>query len=81
MTAYQLTNRLDNLLIEMGFNPATLTDQTYFSEYPGLDSTGITDLFMLVEDSFGVLIDDERWHQLETVGQLKEYLQHKLQTS
>ena len=74
MTTYQLTNRLDNLLVEMGFNREAFTDKARFNHDLGLDSLDVADLFIHVEDGFGVRIPDEDWDKIQTVGELKNYL-------
>lgn len=79
MTAHQLSNRLDNLLIEMGFNRAAFTDLARFNRDLGLDSLDVANLFIHVEDGFGIRIPDEDWDRIQTVGQLKNYLITELQ--
>ncbi|MGA0560196.1 acyl carrier protein [Larkinella sp. VNQ87] len=79
MIVEQIDHRLHDIISSMGVSPSALKDDTNFSRDLGLDSLDITDLLLQVETTFGVRISDEDWWQLQTVGQLKEYLAQETQ--
>jgi len=74
MTRQQLNNRLLDVFTSIGLNVTALSDQAHFSRDLGLDSLGITDLMLQVEDRFSIRIPDEDWWRIRTVGQLETYL-------
>lgn len=74
MTHYQLNDRLQKILTDIGLSLTALTDEANFSRDLGLDSLDVTDLLLQVETYYGIRISDEDWWKLETIGQLKAYL-------
>ena len=78
MTSSQIDNRLQKVLTGMGIHKSALTRQAHFSRDLGLDSLDIADLIIQTEDRFGVRIPNEYWDQLETVGQLTDFLTQEL---
>jgi len=78
MTSQQIDNQLRTILTNTGISTTALTDQAHFSRDLGFDSLDITDLLLQVESGFSIRIPDEDWWQLQTLGQLKEYLRNQL---
>lgn len=78
MTTQELNNQLAGLLTGMGITPTAINDQANFTHDLGLDSLDVTDLRLQVETIFGLRIPDEDWWQLQTVGQVKEYLTREM---
>jgi long-chain acyl-CoA synthetase len=60
-----------------GENVAALPDSALLSEDVHLDSLGRVELQSLLETQFGVAIDDARYQQVRTLGELKALLEER----
>lgn len=61
-------------------NGYELEDRTSFLEEGIVDSTGVLELVMFVEETFGITVQDEEIvpQNFDSVSQLVAYVQHKL---
>lgn len=58
-----------------GVDPADVTPEKSFTGDLGVDSMTMLEAVVALEDRFGLLIADDDWPQLSTVGDLVSYLQ------
>ena len=58
--------------------PAVLTDALRLKEDLGLDSLALTEMAFKLDDVFGISIETRDVFGLETVGDLKSFLKHRL---
>ena len=60
---------------ELGVGPEQVTREARFVEDLGADSLDTIELFMAIEEEFGVQIDDETAEGWTTVGDVIDYLE------
>jgi acyl carrier protein len=67
---------IDNFLFEEN---GKLNESTSFLETGIIDSTGILELVTFLEDSFGIIVEDEEMipENLDSIGNLVGYLKRK----
>ena len=58
-----------------GVDPVDVTPEKSFTGDLGVDSMTMLEAVVALEDRFGLLIADDDWPQLSTVGDLVSYLQ------
>ena len=58
-----------------GVDPADVTPEKSFTGDLGVDSMTMLEAVVALEDRFGLLIADDDWPQLSTVGDLVSYLE------
>lgn len=71
--------KLTDLLVdELGLDRDKITMQATFEEDLEVDSLGVVELLMALEDNFGVAIPDEEAEAIGTVGQAVDVVMEKL---
>ena len=58
----------------LGINQDSIKDESNFINDLGADSLNIVEIVMEIEDEYEILIPDEDVEQLNTVGDLKNYI-------
>ena len=79
MDREQVAERLVNVLVsELGLDAEKINDEAHFEEDLDVDSLGVVELLMALEDEFGVKIPDEEAESIMTVGQAIDLVHSKL---
>jgi acyl carrier protein len=79
MDRSEIEARLSSLLVsELGLDEAKITMEARFEEDLEVDSLGVVELLMALEDEFGVQIPDEEAEHIGTVGQAVDVVISKL---
>ncbi len=74
-----VADRLRTVLVsELGLDEAKIMDEANFEEDLDVDSLGVVELLMALEDEFGVKIPDEEAESIHTVGQAVDLVHGKL---
>jgi acyl carrier protein len=68
----------DLLVEELGLERDKITMEATFEEDLEVDSLGVVELLMALEDNFGVAIPDEEAEAITTVGQAVDVVMEKL---
>jgi acyl carrier protein len=68
----------DLLVDELGIDRDKIAMTASFEEDLEVDSLGVVELLMALEDNFGVTIPDEEAEQIGTVGQAVDLVMQKL---
>lgn len=69
---------IDLLVDELGLDRAKIAMSAKFEEDLEVDSLGVVELLMALEDAFGVTIPDEEAEAIGTVGQAVDVVMQKL---
>ncbi len=69
----------ERLVEELGLDEDKITMDATFEEDLEVDSLGVVELLMALEDNFGVTIPDEEAESIGTVGQAADIVEQKLQ--
>jgi acyl carrier protein len=79
MDREQVAERLVNVLVsELGLDSEKINDEAHFEEDLDVDSLGVVELLMALEDEFDVKIPDEEAESIMTVGQAIDMVHSKL---
>jgi len=79
MERTEIETKLTDLLVEeLGLDRDKVTSAARFEEDLEVDSLGVVELLMALEDGFGVKIADEEAEQIATVGQAVDIVESKL---
>jgi len=79
MDRAEISARMNKLLVsELGLDESKLADDANFEEDLEVDSLGVVELLMALEDEFGVKIPDEEAESIHTVGQAVDLVHAKL---
>jgi acyl carrier protein len=79
MERAEIESKMTELLVgELGLEEDKITMESRFEEDLEVDSLGVVELLMALEDNFGVQIPDEEAEQLSTVGQAVDLVAQKL---
>ena len=79
MERSEVEARLIGLLVEeLGLDKDKITMEASFEEDLEVDSLGVVELLMALEDNFGVEIPDEEAEGIATVGQAVSVVMEKL---
>ena len=79
MDRSQVQSKMRDLLVEeLGLDPSKITDEATFEEDLEVDSLGVVELLMALEDEFGVKIPDEEAEDITSVGQAVDMVLDKL---
>ena len=79
MDRNEITERLTGVLVsELGLEQDKIKDEAHFEEDLDVDSLGVVELLMALEDEFDVKIPDEEAESIVTVGQAIDLVQGKL---
>ena len=80
MDRAEIESKLTELLVEeLGLDEDKITMDATFEEDLEVDSLGVVELLMALEDNFGVTIPDEEAESIGTVGQAVDIVEMKLQ--
>ncbi len=69
---------IDLLVDELGLERDDITMEAKFEEDLDVDSLGVVELLMALEDNFDVKIPDEEAEKITTVGEAAEMVSQKL---
>ncbi|MFV2000298.1 MAG: acyl carrier protein [Acidimicrobiia bacterium] len=79
MERAEIESKLTDLLVEeLGLDADKITMEATFEEDLEVDSLGVVELLMALEDNFGVQIPDEEAEAIGTVGQAVDIVESKL---
>jgi acyl carrier protein len=79
MERSDIESKMTELLVEeLGLDADKITMESRFEEDLEVDSLGVVELLMALEDNFGVQIPDEEAEQLSTVGEAVDLVASKL---
>ena len=79
MERAEIESKMSGLLVdELGLDADKITMDSRFEEDLEVDSLGVVELLMALEDNFGVQIPDEEAEQLTTVGEAVTLVEQKL---
>lgn len=79
MDRAQVVDRLKEVLVtELGLDADKVTEDATFEEDLEVDSLGVVELLMALEDEFGVKIPDEEAESIHTVGEAVDMVHGKL---
>jgi acyl carrier protein len=79
MDRNEVSEKLTGVLVsELGLDAEKINDEAHFEEDLDVDSLGVVELLMALEDEFGVKIPDEEAESIMTVGQAVDLVHAKL---
>ena len=79
MEKSEIESKLVDLLVdELGLERNDITMEASFEEDLDVDSLGVVELLMALEDNFDVKIPDEEAEKITTVGEAAELVNQKL---
>ena len=79
MDRNEVSERLSEVLVsELGLEADKINDEAHFEEDLDVDSLGVVELLMALEDEFDVKIPDEEAESIVTVGQAVDMVHEKL---
>jgi acyl carrier protein len=79
MDRAEVESKMTDLLVEeLGLERDKITSEASFEEDLEVDSLGVVELLMALEDTFGVAIPDEEAETIGTVGQAVDVVVEKL---
>lgn len=79
MDRSQVQAKMRDLLVdELGLDADKITDEATFEEDLEVDSLGVVELLMALEDEFGVKIPDEEAENITAVGEAIDMVVAKL---
>ncbi len=79
MERSEISSRLHQVLVnELGLDADKINDDANFEDDLEVDSLGVVELLMALEDEFGVKIPDEEAENIHTVGQATDLVHGKL---
>lgn len=79
MDRAEISERLTGVLVsELGLDADKIKDEAHFEEDLDVDSLGVVELLMALEDEFDVKIPDEEAESIMTVGQAVDLVTKKL---
>ncbi|MEA1903351.1 MAG: acyl carrier protein [Actinomycetota bacterium] len=75
----QVSSRLNDVLVsELGLDADKIKDEAHFEEDLDVDSLGVVELLMALEDEFDIKIPDDEAESIITVGQAIDLVTKKL---
>lgn len=79
MDRSEIESRLTSLLVsELGLDEAKINAEARFEEDLEVDSLGVVELLMALEDNFDVKIPDDEAESITTVGEAIDIVEKKL---
>ncbi len=79
MDRNEVSERMNGVLVsELGLDASKIKDDAHFEEDLDVDSLGVVELLMALEDEFDVKIPDEEAESIVTVGQAIDLVHGKL---
>lgn len=80
MDRNEVSSRLNDVLVsELGLDADKIKDDAHFEEDLDVDSLGVVELLMALEDEFEIKIPDEEAESIMTVGQAIDLVNTKLE--
>ncbi|MCZ6737725.1 MAG: acyl carrier protein [Actinobacteria bacterium] len=80
MDRNEVSSRLNDVLVsELGLDADKIKDDAHFEEDLDVDSLGVVELLMALEDEFDIKIPDEEAESIMTVGQAIDLVNAKLE--
>lgn len=80
MDRNEVSSRLNDVLVsELGLDADKINDDAHFEEDLDVDSLGVVELLMALEDEFDIKIPDEEAESIMTVGQAIDLVNTKLE--
>ena len=80
MERSEVESKMTDLLVEeLGLEREKINNAAKFEEDLEVDSLGVVELLMALEDTFGVRIPDEEAENIGTVGQAVDVVMAKLE--
>ncbi|UCZ69758.1 phosphopantetheine-binding protein [Bacillus pumilus] len=80
----ELTDKIKELLVEkldLEIDPSIITDdQPIFGRGLGLDSIDALELFVVIEDEFGVTVFDDNIEVFSSVNKLADYIEENMES-
>ena len=74
-----IAKRLSGVLVsELGLEESKINEDAHFEEDLDIDSLGVVELLMALEDEFSVTIPDDEAESIMTVGQAIDLVHGKL---
>jgi acyl carrier protein len=81
MDRVEIETRLRDVLVsELGLDAEKINTAANFEQDLDVDSLGVVELLMAMEDEFGVKIPDDEAEHIHTVGEAIELVHTKLNT-
>ena len=82
MTNEEIFDRISNLIKEQLHNEKIeVTVKTNIQEVLGIDSIALMEFIITLEDEFNLNIPDEDVEDIQTMGELVDYLSRRLKSS
>jgi acyl carrier protein len=79
MERSEVSERLTGVLVsELGLDASKIKDDAHFEEDLDVDSLGVVELLMALEDEFDVKIPDDEAESIVTVGQAIDLVYQKV---
>jgi len=79
MDRNEVSSRRNGVLVsELGLDADKINDDAHFEEDLDVDSLGVVELLMALEDEFDIKIPDEEAESIMTVGQAIDLVNNKL---
>ena len=79
MERSEIESKLTDLLVdELGLERDSISNEAKFEEDLEVDSLGVVELLMAIEDNFDVKIPDEDAEKITTVGEAVDIISTKL---
>jgi acyl carrier protein len=79
MERNEVSERLTGVLVsELGLDASKINDDAHFEEDLDVDSLGVVELLMALEDEFDVKIPDDEAESIVTVGQAIDLVYKKV---
>ncbi len=80
----ELTDKIKELLVDkldLEIDPSIITDdQPIFGRGLGLDSIDALELFVVIEDEFGVTVFDDNIEVFSSVNKLADYIEENMES-
>lgn len=81
MDRAEVEKKMTDLLVdELGLERDKITMDAKFEEDLEVDSLGVVELLMALEDTFGVAIPDEEAEEIGTVGEAVDVVMEKIES-
>ena len=77
-----INSRIQQVIVDkLGVNESTITDQSNFSDDLAVDSLDFCELMVDIEKTFNIVIEDDLYPKLKTVGDVVKLVEQKAKTS
>lgn len=65
------------ILFQKNYNIDDISEDTNLKTDLGLTSFDFINLIAIIEDTFHIEVDEEKYHSINTIGDLMEYIENK----